>query len=134
MLRDLIFAEDPAPDPEIELNIEKKTEVKEEPKSDDLDVPLETPEADLDIKKEEEDDVKDEIETFEHNIEEDLTRGIKRRASAAFSDPGDEEFKGFDEIKLEVKAADYCRILGEYWMISSKYLTEAMVKIGLIKY
>lgn len=110
-LNKISFTEDP--DPEPEPKISEKTEVKVEPPSDDIEVPLETPEVDIEIVKKEDDlDVKDEIETFEHNIEEDLKRGIKRRASSAFSDPGDEEFKGFDEIKLEIKAADYSRVLG----------------------
>lgn len=96
-------------------DIPETPEVKEEPVSDDLDIPQDTLEFDVGLKKEEEEYFKDEIETFEHNIEEeDVKRGIKRRASTAFSDVADEEFKGFDEIKEEIKATEYCRILGEF--------------------
>lgn len=110
VLTNLIFTEDPGP--EIEPNIEKTPEVKIEPESDYAEGAVETPQDDVEIKKEEELEVKDEIETFEHNIEEDIKRGIKRRASSAFSDVDDEEFKGFDAIKLEVQANVYSHILG----------------------
>ncbi|XP_035451677.2 uncharacterized protein LOC118277105 isoform X1 [Spodoptera frugiperda] len=96
------------PEPEIE---EEKPAVKTEPLTEEIDIPLETLHTDVDLKKEELEDVKDEFETFEHNIEEDIKRGIKRRASSAFSDNGDEDFKGFDDIKIEIKTEDYSRVL-----------------------
>lgn len=99
------------PEPEIE---EEKPAVKTEPLTEEIDIPLETLHTDVDLKKEELEDVKDEFETFEHNIEEDIKRGIKRRASSAFSDNGDEDFKGFDDIKIEIKTEDYSRVLGEF--------------------
>lgn len=43
----------------------------------------------------------------------DEKRGIKRRASDAFSDEGDVEFKGFDDVKTEFVAADYTSVLGK---------------------
>ncbi|XP_050355813.1 uncharacterized protein LOC126777027 isoform X3 [Nymphalis io] len=51
-------------------------------------------------------------ETTEEQKEpdEEVTRGIKRRASAAFSDGGDEEFKGFDSCEKS-STADYSRII-----------------------
>ncbi|KAH9644224.1 hypothetical protein HF086_013074 [Spodoptera exigua] len=106
--------EEDAPEPEIEpKNDEKeeKPEVKMEPLTEEVDLPLDSVHTEVDLKKEELDDVKDEFETFEHNIEEDIKRGIKRRASSAFSDNGDEDFKGFDDIKIEVKTEDYSRVL-----------------------
>lgn len=108
---------DPAPDPdpeEIKPKIEEadeSTDVKKEPDCEDSDVPIDPPEYDVDIKNEDEVFVKDEIETFEHNIEEHLSRGIKRRASSTFSDDGDEEFKGFDDVKLEIKTEGYLTVL-----------------------
>uniref|UniRef100_A0A2A4JDW6 MBD domain-containing protein n=1 Tax=Heliothis virescens TaxID=7102 RepID=A0A2A4JDW6_HELVI len=109
--------EEPAvPDPEEvqpkepKIEDEEPTDVKKEPESDDTDIPIDPPE-DIDIKNEDEVFVKDEIETFEHNIEEHISRGIKRRASSTFSDDGDEEFKGFDDIKAEIKTEGYLSIL-----------------------
>lgn len=46
------------------------------------------------------------------NPEEEVVRGIKRRASAAFSDGGDEDFKGFDSNEKS-DLADYSRIVGK---------------------
>ncbi|XP_047539999.1 uncharacterized protein LOC125073283 isoform X1 [Vanessa atalanta] len=64
-------------------------------------------ETDLPIKEESETE-----ETTEEQKEpdEEVTRGIKRRASAAFSDGGDEEFKGFDSCE-QSSVADYSRII-----------------------
>ncbi|XP_064075080.1 uncharacterized protein LOC113396478 [Vanessa tameamea] len=66
-------------------------------------------ETDLPIKEESETE-----ETMEEQKEpdEEVTRGIKRRASAAFSDGGDEEFKGFDSCE-QSSIADYSRIIEE---------------------
>ncbi|PZC74970.1 hypothetical protein B5X24_HaOG206872 [Helicoverpa armigera] len=108
---------DPAPDPDTEElkpkieEADESTDVKKEPDCEDSDIPIDPPEYDVDIKNEDEVFVKDEIETFEHNIEEHLSRGIKRRASSTFSDDGDEEFKGFDDVKVEIKTEGYLSVL-----------------------
>ncbi|XP_026744865.1 nascent polypeptide-associated complex subunit alpha, muscle-specific form-like [Trichoplusia ni] len=115
-------APEPDPEPEPELEAEQQPEaeaepepttevpeVKEEPEFDDgdRDTPLDT-QDDVDIKQE--DELSDQIDTYEHGIG-DEKRGIKRRASDAFSDGPEDEFIGFDEVKHDVKTEDYCRIL-----------------------
>ncbi|CAH0597165.1 unnamed protein product [Chrysodeixis includens] len=96
---------DPEPEPTTEV-----PEVKEEPEFDegDRDGPIDTKE-DLDIKQE--DELSDQIDTYEHNIEDIDKRGIKRRASDAFSDVPEDEFIGFEEVKHDVQTEDYTRIL-----------------------
>ncbi|XP_075985735.1 uncharacterized protein LOC142982895 isoform X2 [Anticarsia gemmatalis] len=90
------------------------TDLRDELDTDEVDLPAEG------IKLEQKPDITAEIEEelpeqkyicSENGDDDDDKRGIKRRASAAFSDNGDEEFKGFEEVKEEIKAADYCRVL-----------------------
>ncbi|XP_046973534.1 uncharacterized protein LOC124540132 isoform X8 [Vanessa cardui] len=64
-------------------------------------------ETDLPIKEESE---TEEMTEEQKETDEEVTRGVKRRASAAFSDGGDEEFKGFDSCE-QSSVADYSRII-----------------------
>ncbi|XP_046973529.1 uncharacterized protein LOC124540132 isoform X3 [Vanessa cardui] len=66
-------------------------------------------ETDLPIKEESE---TEEMTEEQKETDEEVTRGVKRRASAAFSDGGDEEFKGFDSCE-QSSVADYSRIIEE---------------------
>ncbi|XP_045762242.1 uncharacterized protein LOC123865323 isoform X2 [Maniola jurtina] len=60
-----------------------------------------TKEVDVQLEKDDQDDITPTIEA---------SRGMKRRASAAFSDDGMEEFKGFDNCEPS-SLADYSRIV-----------------------
>ncbi|CAB3249064.1 unnamed protein product [Arctia plantaginis] len=87
--------------------------VKEELQSDEIDLPVDAikQELDNDIKTEQ-DYLPNETDLWEENGEDkDDKKGIKRRASAAFSDTADEEFKGFFDVKAEIKTEDYSRVL-----------------------
>lgn len=65
---------------------------------------------------------KDTVNTEEKEIEDKSqedeqdgeSRGTKRRASIAFSEAGDEEFKGFEETKDQDLSKEYSRVLGEF--------------------
>ncbi|XP_059055985.1 uncharacterized protein LOC131849870 [Achroia grisella] len=52
----------------------------------------------------------DELDSVKKDDEVD-NRGVKRRASTAFSDAGDEEFKGFDSADDKDVSVDYSRIV-----------------------
>lgn len=92
------------------------TEVKEELDFDDGDgdIPLDMQE-DLDIKQEV--NFSDQIDAYEHNIGNDDNRGVKRRASDAFSDVSEEDFIGFEDFSNDVQTEDYCRVLGELFVL-----------------
>lgn len=55
------------------------------------------------------------VQVKEEPVEDDSEkRGIKRRASAAFSSGGGEDFKGFAKTELDDSTVDYKRVLGKY--------------------
>ncbi|KAM3955935.1 LOW QUALITY PROTEIN: uncharacterized protein ACR2FA_010099 [Aphomia sociella] len=110
-------AEQVAPDPPVE----SKEANSEEPSVSTEDAPdskEDITEVNAVVKKEpdmepeqEEPVTKAEIDGVEKVKEEDDKRGIKRRASVAFSDAGNEEFKGFDSLHDKNVSVEYNRIL-----------------------
>ncbi|XP_052744163.1 histone-lysine N-methyltransferase SETD1B isoform X3 [Bicyclus anynana] len=59
------------------------------------------------------------IKEEENTSEAEISRGIKRRASAAFSDDGIEEFKGFEKSDSST-LPDYSRIVQEEWKVKRR--------------
>ncbi|XP_052756264.1 uncharacterized protein LOC113511211 [Galleria mellonella] len=64
-----------------------------------------------DVEQEQEEAVAGDKLDTEMKDDDDDKRGIKRRASAAFSDADDEQFKGFDSVDDKDVSVDYGRVI-----------------------
>lgn len=129
-----MFTDSPPPevDPEEQGEpAEPVVQVKDELQSDELDLPVEAIKQELDHDmKIEQDDLLNDTDVWEENGEEkDEKKGIKRRASAAFSDTADEEFKGFFDVKAEIKTEDYSRVLGKLSLLLQVITITIILKV-----